>query len=139
MAAHINATLQKVPLPNAKGPTTLPNRLSLYMPDPTFPDEEISAEDMSVLQSSDYTLSVDFNVLMNPERTRKLKAKGHERTKPPRPQNAFMLFRRDYDARVRREHPKLTVTAVSSMARVAWKNAPPEVVKLFRIFQRVAK
>src|SRR5262245_56691372 len=105
--------------------------MSIYTPNNAFPNEKIAAEDMSILQETTYRLSVDFDDLVTPERTRKRKAKGHARTDPPRPQNAWTLFLQDFGARTRREAPHLTITEVSALASKEWKSASSEVKTLF--------
>ena len=112
--------------------------MTIYTPSAAFPNEKIAEEDRRILETTTYTLSVDFNDLVNPERIRHRKAKG---TVPPRPRNAWILFLRDFGDRMRKQERDHSIEkgGTSRAASIAWENASPEVKDLFRALANVAK
>src|SRR6266540_2326425 len=59
----------------------------------------------------------------------------------PRPKNSFMLFRIDYNARIKAQAslpPNMTVCETSVIASQAWRQQPPHVLQFFEILSMVA-
>lgn len=104
----------------------------LFTRDLRFPNETYPTKIMETLQTSTYRLSLDFNALVSP-------ARNHDDSTIGRPQNAWILFRKNFATRVRKEHQNLAIGEVSKRASNEWKKAPPKVKRLFGALAEVAK
>ncbi|CAG8459237.1 11687_t:CDS:2 [Scutellospora calospora] len=58
---------------------------------------------------------------------------------PPRPPNAFVLFRKDYFAKYKSNEQKINNTNISRLASIEWKAQPPSVRYYFYILFEAAK
>jgi len=56
----------------------------------------------------------------------------------PRPSNSFILFRKDYSARIRAQSLNMTVVKVSAIVGQAWKKQPSSVLQFFEILSMVS-
>ncbi|CAG8584088.1 7442_t:CDS:1 [Paraglomus occultum] len=89
--------------------------------------------EISLLIWSPYLLTVDLGVLIDPT--------YHQRKNHPRSQNSFILFRRDFEGRLRAQFPNrsYTIYEVSKIAGNYW-NMQPDLVKFyFNILSKLAK
>ncbi|KAF0507830.1 specific transcriptional repressor [Gigaspora margarita] len=58
---------------------------------------------------------------------------------PPRPPNRFLLFRRDFFAKMKQQGMKMTHAKVSRLTSEEWKKQPAEVLRYFEILEQLAK
>ncbi|CAG8514316.1 2058_t:CDS:2, partial [Racocetra fulgida] len=58
---------------------------------------------------------------------------------PPRPQNAFVLFRRDFSAKLKLKEMKMNNGDVSRLASEEWSKQPKEVLRFFEFLENLAK
>ncbi|RIB18092.1 hypothetical protein C2G38_1911169, partial [Gigaspora rosea] len=58
----------------------------------------------------------------------------------PRPQNSFVLFRRDFEAKYRSQHKNETIFSkeISSLAALSWNKQPPSVRFYFKQLENKA-
>ncbi|RIA99646.1 hypothetical protein C1645_730726 [Glomus cerebriforme] len=80
-----------------------------------------------------YELTLPFEELLLP--------KPMKNGKIPRPQNPWMLFRKDFTAKIKifSKINKLRVQDISSLASNSWKQQPPQVKQFFDILHISAK
>ncbi|PKY38786.1 hypothetical protein RhiirA4_517534 [Rhizophagus irregularis] len=111
-----------------------------YPPDPNKPDEDIIKESIHLLY-----LDID-KLLINSKKTRRyerLSRKGiTEFEKPPRPQNIFILYRRNKSASPEfksklKVDKKVKLT--SKEIGILWNNETEEVIKFFCALERIAE
>ncbi|CAI2178078.1 9001_t:CDS:1 [Funneliformis geosporum] len=56
----------------------------------------------------------------------------------PSPKNAFMLFRKDLNAKLKQNTPGLTFGKLSGIASQSWKHQPQSVLQFFEVMSMVA-
>ncbi|CAB4391718.1 unnamed protein product [Rhizophagus irregularis] len=79
-----------------------------------------------------YKLTLPFDELLIP----KIKSEG----KIPRPLNSWLIFLKDFTAKIKTEsNVKLCIKDISSMASKSWSNQPPQVKQFFEILGVSAK
>ncbi|KAG9304955.1 hypothetical protein G9A89_003124 [Geosiphon pyriformis] len=110
--------------------------------------DRLSSEDIMLLQDPPYKLTLPINELLAPaKRTRKINKKlaqtgglTEEDEKPPRPQNGWVIFRKDYEAKLRELNPEETykIQDISKTAGPVWRDQSEKVKKYFEVLQRVA-
>ncbi|CAG8811691.1 16310_t:CDS:1, partial [Racocetra persica] len=87
---------------------------------------EISFED-ELSNSPPYPLTLKFNELIAPSKTSRT-TRRHEKNPdslpPPRPQNAFFLFRRDFNEKLKQRGIKLKFEEFSRLAGKEWRKQP---------------
>jgi hypothetical protein len=78
-----------------------------------------------------YKLTLTIEELLAPS---KKKSKSNNRSYPPRPQNVFILFKKDLTAKLRRESPNfsLPIVEISKVAKTTWANLSKEVRQYFQ-------
>ncbi|KAF0414352.1 MATA-HMG [Gigaspora margarita] len=78
-----------------------------------------------------YKLSLNVDDLINPSKTSRRLKKTKD---PPRPQNSFVLFRRDFEVKYRLLHKdeKIVSKKISSLAAESWNIQPPSVKSFFK-------
>ncbi|CAG8827875.1 40024_t:CDS:1 [Gigaspora margarita] len=78
-----------------------------------------------------YKLSLNVDDLINPSKTSRRLKKTKD---PPRPQNSFVLFRRDFEVKYRLLHKdeKIVSKKISSLAAKSWNIQPPSVKSFFK-------
>ncbi|KAF0496957.1 MATA-HMG [Gigaspora margarita] len=83
------------------------------------------------LHTVPYMLSINIDDLTYPSRTSRRSKKTN---KPPRPQNSFLLFRRDFEAKYRLLHKneKIYSKTISTLAAASWNQQPPFVRYFFK-------
>jgi hypothetical protein len=105
-----------------------------------FPNNPLLNEEENLLiNDPPYKLTLSLKDLLSPARkTRKNKNKSDD--KVPRPQNAWVLFRKDYEANQRANFPDkaLKMKNVSTDAGEVWRNHPIKVKRYFETLSRLA-
>ncbi|RIB09385.1 hypothetical protein C2G38_2044356 [Gigaspora rosea] len=96
-------------------------------------DPEILMKEM--MDDPPYELTLSLEELLAARKKRKSQ-------KPPRAQNKFILFRKDFTARARKEDPVRTKSMntrdFSTEAKKEWDDQPAEVQQFFTILAKVA-
>ncbi|CAG8732236.1 9944_t:CDS:1 [Racocetra fulgida] len=81
-----------------------------------------------------YYLVLPLDILLAPSR--------RSLTHLPRPQNSFLLFRKDYNERMRllnhNKSKKLNAKMISKNAKLEWNRQPPIVKNFFKVLEREA-
>ncbi|CAG8556926.1 38665_t:CDS:1 [Gigaspora margarita] len=87
--------------------------------------------------SAPYKLSLNVENLINPSKTSRRSKKTND---PPRPQNSFVLFRRDFEAKYRLLHKgeKIFSKKISSLAAKYWNVQPSSVRGFFKNLECMA-
>src|SRR4051794_13117241 len=80
-----------------------------------------------------YQLTLTIEELLAPSKRKSNSSKSP----PPRPQNVFILFKKDLTARLKREKPsfakKLQLSDSSKIAKSVWDTQPSEVKQFFQV------
>ncbi|CAG8592335.1 23529_t:CDS:1 [Cetraspora pellucida] len=87
-----------------------------------------------------YPLTLEVDDLIAPSNPRK--AKKHQKNpylSPPRPQNSFFLFRRDFAAKLKQKGVKLKNSEISQLAAAEWHKQPQNVLCFFEVLENLAK
>ncbi|CAG8688733.1 15017_t:CDS:1, partial [Racocetra fulgida] len=88
-----------------------------------------------------YQLTIEIEELVSPPKnSRKAKKfqKNPHSTSPPRPQNDFILFRRDFYAKLRVEGIKMKNGDISRLVSEVWNQQPNEVRRYFKLLEKLA-
>ncbi|KAF0433380.1 MATA-HMG [Gigaspora margarita] len=89
---------------------------------------------MQQISNPPYNLSLSLDILLAPSR----KSPTHL----PRPQNSFVLFRKDYNARMRLlnsiKSENLSAKCISANAKVEWSRQPATVKNFFKVLAKEA-
>ncbi|GBC04467.1 hypothetical protein RclHR1_00570023 [Rhizophagus clarus] len=95
--------------------------------------------DEDIVYGSNYKFNTDIEILINnSKKTRVSKKRGKkEAKKPPRRQNAWILYRRDKS--INREFEGVKSSIVSLKIREMWRNETEEVKELFTALSRLAE
>ncbi|PKY46012.1 hypothetical protein RhiirA4_444079 [Rhizophagus irregularis] len=106
-----------------------------------FPNNSslLNEEENLLINDPPYKLTLSLKDLLSPARkTRKNRSKSDD--KVPRPQNAWVLFRKDYEANQRANFPDkaLKMKNVSTDAGEIWRNHPVKVKRYFETLSRLA-
>ncbi|CAG8531787.1 12825_t:CDS:1 [Ambispora gerdemannii] len=97
--------------------------------------EYLSETERLLLSQCPYNLTLTIEELTKPS------AKKHENPgKPPRPQNSWIIFRKDYEANIRLLNPdvKQNVIHTAKGCSVKWKSQSIEVKNFFKILEKIA-
>ncbi|CAG8666655.1 17832_t:CDS:1 [Funneliformis caledonium] len=91
--------------------------------------------DYQIVYNSNYPFTIDRNMLINNSKKRT------GSNKAPRPQNPFILYRRDMSARLKAESAdnKIKEAKRSKEIAIRWKKETEEVKALFYALSRLAK
>ncbi|KAF0559083.1 MATA-HMG [Gigaspora margarita] len=92
--------------------------------------------------SPPYDLTIKIEQLILPPKNSRKAAKFRKdpsSSSPPRPQNAFLLFRRDFYAKLTLKQTKMRTGEVSRLASEEWRKQPKEVLRFFEILEQLAK
>ncbi|CAG8594607.1 6832_t:CDS:1 [Gigaspora rosea] len=93
-----------------------------------------------LFSSSPYKLTLEIEQLISPPQdTRKAKKHRKNQSSPPRPQNRFLLFRRDFFEKQKRSGIKMNLDEMSRLAKTAWNNLPNEAIRCFEVLEQWAK
>jgi hypothetical protein len=98
----------------------------------------LNKTDEEIVYSSNYVFTIEVAILLiNSKTTRRHK----KNTNPPRPQNAFMLYRRDKTAnkKLDPECAGLKQCEISKLIAEEWGEETPEVKELFRALARLSE
>ncbi|CAI2170448.1 16159_t:CDS:1 [Funneliformis geosporum] len=124
-------------LPSANYPPPYPTAF-LNAIDTSLPLSNFSTSSqilIPILPGVPYILTLTLEELLVP----KLNISG----KIPRPQNAWMLFRKDFTAGTkfltRNDNKKLRMQDISTLASHSWRQQPSEVKQFFEILRMAAK
>ncbi|CAG8747009.1 33294_t:CDS:1 [Racocetra persica] len=86
------------------------------------------------LANPPYRLVLPLDILLAPSR--------RNLTHLPRPQNSFLLFRKDYNERMRllnrNKSKKLSTKTISENAKLEWSRQPPIVKNFFKVLAKEA-
>ncbi|CAG8590359.1 543_t:CDS:2 [Ambispora gerdemannii] len=88
--------------------------------------------EMQLLQQCAYQLTLSLNELT--------KSAVKKRRNPPRPQNSWIIFRRDYEAYLRlcNQNVKSKVKETAKECSLKWRNLSSEVKHFFKILEKIA-
>ncbi|CAG8543085.1 10552_t:CDS:2 [Paraglomus brasilianum] len=96
-----------------------------------FQLESYRAEELLFEHNPPYILTLPFEKIL-------AKGKRAAKNKTPRPLNQYMIFRKDFEARYKLEHPnqRLSTTEYTRMATKAWRKLPEQTKRYFVYLQR---
>ncbi|CAG8629775.1 11354_t:CDS:1, partial [Ambispora gerdemannii] len=94
--------------------------------------EYLSEIERKLLNKCPYSLTLTIEELTKP--AKKI------RNKPPRPQNSWIIFRKDFEANIRLRSPgvKQKVKNTANECSLKWKLQSSEVKNLFKILEKIA-
>ncbi|CAG8603044.1 4250_t:CDS:1 [Paraglomus brasilianum] len=118
MAATLFNDQYLIDLPSIDMPTTL-----------TF--DLLTPSEIDLLDHPPYILTLSLGILLDPTYNRQ--------PLPPRPQNAWIIFRGNFEGQLRAQHPhKLyTIHSVSKIASAQWKVQSDAVKKYFCVLSKL--
>ncbi|GBB88429.1 hypothetical protein RclHR1_00150025 [Rhizophagus clarus] len=97
-----------------------------------------SKTDEEIINSSNYNFTLDIETLLNnPPTTRSVMRRGE--CYIPRPQNYFMLYRRNKAAEMKSEFAGLRSSEITKQIGTMWRNETKEVKDLFYVLARLAR
>lgn len=81
-----------------------------------------------------YKLTLTVDELLAPSK-KNFRSRSRSKSIPPRPQNVFILFKKDLTARLKLESSNndLSLSRISSVAKATWENLPNEARQFFEI------
>ncbi|CAG8656084.1 15140_t:CDS:1 [Cetraspora pellucida] len=116
-----------------------PNEVKFVFENPCSPDSPNTDRQASldkIIEDSSYKFALPLKNLLNQRKHRKISQK------PPRAQNKFILFRKEYTARARKENPdrirSMKTHELSKEASENWKAQSAEVKQLFTVLAEIA-
>ncbi|RIB30743.1 hypothetical protein C2G38_1424091 [Gigaspora rosea] len=92
--------------------------------------------------SSPYPLSLTIEELISPPKNTRRATKFRKNpsfSPPPRPLNRYLLFRRDFAAKMKQQGMKMTYVNASRLVSNEWNNQPANVLRYFEILEKLAK
>ncbi|CAG8506186.1 5035_t:CDS:2 [Paraglomus brasilianum] len=95
----------------------------------------LTPSESKLLLDPPFNVDTSVDILLNP-----INKNNTENNSPPRPQNAWVIFRKDFENRLRRldpNHPH-TVQDISKSASKSWKKQPDVVKKYFKLLSKLA-
>ncbi|CAJ0745410.1 13185_t:CDS:2 [Entrophospora sp. SA101] len=121
-------------------------------------DMDLSDEEVKLLQNPPYELTLSFEELISPADNTNKPSRKPKKNRPsnsaevastttivvdikiPRPQNAWVLFRKDYEAKQRLRFPEkaLKMKNISTDAGEHWRNESMKVKRFFDILSKLA-
>ncbi|CAG8558596.1 8156_t:CDS:2 [Paraglomus occultum] len=105
-------------------PSSLKDLISLH-------STHLTTSDICILNDPPYKLTISLDMLLPNSNCRAVRS-------PPRPQNPWILFRKDFEARYRKHSPTTPARKISSFASEAWKTGGRDVAKFFEVLAKVA-
>ncbi|CAG8611271.1 8338_t:CDS:2 [Paraglomus brasilianum] len=102
---------------------TLKDLISLY-------SDHLTESDICLLNNPPYVLTIPLDTLLP-------NSKHRATYIPPRPQNPWILFRKDFEARYRKHAPTISARNISSLASETWRNGERDLVRFFRILAKI--
>ncbi|CAG8671533.1 2327_t:CDS:1, partial [Paraglomus occultum] len=93
--------------------------------------------ELELFRNPPYTLNMSYDCILNP--MRKQRKNNNKKSLPPRPQNGWILFRRNFQSQ-RSQCPGRpnTLKEISKLAAESWKIQPKEVKQYFNILSKIA-
>ncbi|CAG8501328.1 3150_t:CDS:1 [Paraglomus brasilianum] len=110
--------------PTSPSSLSLKDLISLY-------STHLTTSDIGILNDPPYKLTISLDMLLPNSNCRAVRS-------PPRPQNPWILFRKDFEARYRKHSPTTPARKISSFASEAWKTGGRDVAKFFEVLAKVA-
>ncbi|RIB24421.1 hypothetical protein C2G38_2031886 [Gigaspora rosea] len=98
--------------------------------------------DNELFRNPPYPLAMDIEELTSPSITSRkaIRFRKHPHlSTPPRPQNAWVLFRRNYTELLKLKGDKMNNGDISRLAADEWRRQPPKVLKFFELLETRAK
>ncbi|CAG8615006.1 10089_t:CDS:1 [Ambispora gerdemannii] len=98
-------------------------------------NEYLTETERQLLNEPPYDLTLPIEELTKPA-----KKKRDSSDKPPRPQNSWIIFRKDYEANLRLCSPdvKQKVKHTAKECSLKWKSQPSEVKHFFKTLEKIA-
>lgn len=111
-------------------------------PEPSYATFFDCENDLKIFNSAQHQLTLDISTLINNSKTsrRAVKCKREGKLEAPRPQNAWILYRKDTNARFRQtgEHEGKKSSKISQIIAEMWKNEREEVKRKFYVLAKWA-
>ncbi|CAG8567185.1 3096_t:CDS:1 [Paraglomus brasilianum] len=98
----------------------------------------LTPTELELIRNPPYPLTISYDSILNP--IRKRRKNSNKRNLPPRPQNAWVLFRRNFQSQERSQRPdgSHTLKEISKTAAENWKSQPKEVKQYFNLLSKLA-
>src|SRR6185312_6749213 len=98
----------------------------------------LTPTELELIRNPPYPLTISYDSILNP--IRKRRKNSNKRNLPPRPQNAWVLFRRNFQSQERSQRPDgpHTLKQISKTAAENWKSQPKEVKQYFNLLSKLA-
>ncbi|CAG8479162.1 1759_t:CDS:1 [Paraglomus occultum] len=97
--------------------------------------ESLSPYERKLLANPPYVLTMSLDDLVG----NKCKNRGMKKLYPPRPQNAWIIFRKNFESEFRSRYPNSNVLEISKIAGANWKNQPRLVKTYFETLSKLAR
>ncbi|CAG8617563.1 7940_t:CDS:1 [Paraglomus occultum] len=96
--------------------------------------ENLTVYERNLLLRPPYVMTIPLDNLLNPRKSRS------RTNSPPRPQNAWVIFRKDFENRLRTQYSNLphSVNKISKMASKHWSKLPRVVKQYFEVLSKLA-
>ncbi|CAG8656566.1 10725_t:CDS:1, partial [Paraglomus brasilianum] len=93
----------------------------------------LTPSEIGLLNHPPYILTISLDILLDPTYNRQ--------SLPPRPQNAWIIFRRNFEGQLRAQHPTrlYTIRDVSKIASDQWKVQSDAVKEYFCVLSKLAR
>ncbi|CAG8556880.1 3649_t:CDS:1 [Paraglomus occultum] len=110
------------------------------LPLASLADSPLSSFERNLIRTPPYTLTLSPESLLDPTKKCR-KNRVRKSTTPPRPQNAWVIFRKNFEGRLRAQdrNKTYTIQEISKMAGKDWKNQPMEVKQYFDALSKLAQ
>ncbi|CAG8652301.1 hypothetical protein C2G38_1424384 [Gigaspora rosea] len=86
--------------------------------------------------SPPYLLTLEVEELISPPNNTRWVRRNPS---PTRPLNKYLIFRRDFTAKMRQQGMEMTARNVSRLSREAWDKQPAKVIRYFEILENLAR
>ncbi|CAG8572167.1 7001_t:CDS:1 [Paraglomus occultum] len=98
----------------------------------------LTPSELELFCNPPYTLTLSCDSILNP--IRKRRQNSGKKSLPPRPQNGWILFRRNFESQVRSQCPggSNTLKEISKLAAESWKSQPEKVQQYFNVLSKLA-
>ncbi|CAG8641538.1 2024_t:CDS:1, partial [Paraglomus occultum] len=98
----------------------------------------LTQNELRLFRNPPCPLAIDYDSILNP--IRKRRNNSNKKNLPPRPQNAWVLFRKHFQTQVLSRSPgkSSTLDEISQNASKSWKSQPKEVKEYFKVLSKLA-
>jgi hypothetical protein len=132
-AALLNDRSDAAPLPSPhppSPPSSIPTFSTCYV-------DNLTPYELNLLLTPPYTLTISIDALLRPKERKSHVKKGW----PPRPQNAWVIFRKDFESWLRSQSPNtfFTVHEISKIAGTCWRRQSSTVKQYFTVLSKLAR